>query len=198
MGLIVPSTIAAQREDQPLTYAWFVGIDWGSKQHQVYVLDRDRRRVGERVVDHDGSQSGSGWRTGCGRCRRANRSGWPWPSKCRGARLSKGCSNAASTSLRLIPNNSTGSGIVTVSPAPRMTGAMPLSWPIPCAPISPVFVGSNWKNRNSYGYESSVARKKRCSKTSVAVPIGCGTSCTGFIPRCSRCARGPMSPGCGT
>lgn len=55
MGLIVPSTIAAQREDQPLTYAWFVGIDWGSKQHQVYVLDRDRRRVGERVVDHDGT-----------------------------------------------------------------------------------------------------------------------------------------------
>src|SRR5262249_12855037 len=33
----------------------FVGIDWGSQQHQVSVLDRDRRRVGERVVDHDGA-----------------------------------------------------------------------------------------------------------------------------------------------
>ena len=53
MGLIVPTTIHPEREDQPLPYEWFVGIDWGSQQHQVSVLDRDRRRVGERVVDHD-------------------------------------------------------------------------------------------------------------------------------------------------
>jgi len=43
-----------EREEQPLQYEWFVGIDWGSQQHQVCVLDRDRRRVGERAVDHDG------------------------------------------------------------------------------------------------------------------------------------------------
>ena len=55
MGLIVPTTRHPEREDQPLPYEWFVGIDWGSQQHQVYVLDRDRRRVGERVVDHDGA-----------------------------------------------------------------------------------------------------------------------------------------------
>src|SRR2546421_4030785 len=55
MGLIVPSSIHPEREDQPLPYEWFVGIDWGSQQHQVSVLDRDRRRVGERVVDHDGA-----------------------------------------------------------------------------------------------------------------------------------------------
>ena len=55
MGLIVPTTIHPEREDQPLPYDWFVGIDWGSQQHQVSVLDRDRRRVGERVVDHDGA-----------------------------------------------------------------------------------------------------------------------------------------------
>src|SRR6266436_4520905 len=55
MGLIVPTTIHPAREDQPLPYEWFVGIDWGSQQHQVSVLDRDRRRVGERVVDHDGA-----------------------------------------------------------------------------------------------------------------------------------------------
>ena len=79
-----------------------------------------------------------------------------------------------------------------------MTGAMPLSWPIPSVPISRVFVGSNSMTRNSYCYESSVERKKRCSKTFVVVPIGYETSCTGFIPRCSSCARLPMSPGCGT
>src|SRR5438132_6124263 len=56
MGLIVPSTLHPEREDQPLPYEWFVGIDWGSQQHQVSVLDRDRRRVGERVVDHDGAR----------------------------------------------------------------------------------------------------------------------------------------------
>jgi transposase len=55
MGLIVPTTIHPEQEDQPLPYEWFVGIDWGSQPHQVSVLDRDRRRVGERVVDHDGA-----------------------------------------------------------------------------------------------------------------------------------------------
>ena len=55
MSLIVPTTIHPEREDQPLPYDCFVGIDWGSQQHQVSVLDRDRRRVGERVVDHDGA-----------------------------------------------------------------------------------------------------------------------------------------------
>src|SRR2546430_13894670 len=55
MGLIVPSTIHPEREDQPLPSEWFVGIDWGSQQHQVCVLDRARRLVGARAVDHDGA-----------------------------------------------------------------------------------------------------------------------------------------------
>src|SRR3989449_3886104 len=55
MGLIVPTNLHPAREDQPLPYEWFVGIDWGSQRHQVCVLDRDRRQVGERVVDHDGA-----------------------------------------------------------------------------------------------------------------------------------------------
>jgi hypothetical protein len=60
MGLIVPTAMYstamyAERDDQPMPYEWCVGIDWGSQQHQVWVLDRDRRRVGERVVDHDGA-----------------------------------------------------------------------------------------------------------------------------------------------
>ena len=55
MGLIVPTVMQPERADQPPPYDCFVGIDWGSQQHQVYVLDRDRRRLGERVVDHDGA-----------------------------------------------------------------------------------------------------------------------------------------------
>ncbi len=55
MGLIVPTTIQPEREDQPLPSEWFVGIDWGSQPHQVCVLDRDRRLGGERTVDHDGA-----------------------------------------------------------------------------------------------------------------------------------------------
>src|SRR5499433_1345207 len=55
MGLIVPSAMHPEQADQPLPYEWFVGIDWGSQQHQVCVLDRDRRRVGARAVDHDGA-----------------------------------------------------------------------------------------------------------------------------------------------
>jgi Transposase/Transposase IS116/IS110/IS902 family len=55
MGLIVPSAMHPERADQPMPYECFVGIDWGSQRHQVCVLDRDRRRVGERVIDHDGA-----------------------------------------------------------------------------------------------------------------------------------------------
>src|SRR5919106_37613 len=55
MGLIVPTAMHPEPDDQLLPYDWFVGIDWGSQQHQVSVLDRNRRRVGERVVDHDGA-----------------------------------------------------------------------------------------------------------------------------------------------
>ena len=55
MGLIMPTAMPPEREEQPLPYEWFVGIDWGSQQHQVSVLDRDRRRVGERAVDHEGA-----------------------------------------------------------------------------------------------------------------------------------------------
>src|SRR5499427_1730053 len=55
MGLTVPTTMPPERDAQLMPYEWFVGIAWGSQPHQVCVLDRDRRRVGERVVDHDGA-----------------------------------------------------------------------------------------------------------------------------------------------
>ena len=55
MGLVIPTTVHPEPDNQPLPYDWFVGIDWGSEKHQVCVLDGDRRRVGERVVDHDGA-----------------------------------------------------------------------------------------------------------------------------------------------
>ena len=55
MGLIVPSIMHPEQADQSIPYEWFVGIDWGSQQHQVCILDRDRRLVGERTVDHDGA-----------------------------------------------------------------------------------------------------------------------------------------------
>jgi hypothetical protein len=55
MGLVVQTAIHPEQDDHDLPYEWFVGIDWGSQQHQVCVLDRDRCRVGERSVDHDGA-----------------------------------------------------------------------------------------------------------------------------------------------
>src|SRR6266568_2304799 len=55
MGLIEPTPMPPERDEQATSYNWYVGIDWGSQQHQVCVLDRDRNVVGERVVDHDGS-----------------------------------------------------------------------------------------------------------------------------------------------
>jgi transposase len=55
MGLVVKTTIHPEQDDHGMPYEWFVGIDWGSQRHQVCVLDRDRRRVGERAIDHDGA-----------------------------------------------------------------------------------------------------------------------------------------------
>jgi transposase len=55
MGFIVPIDMHPEQADQPMPYEWFVGIDWGSQQHQVCVLDGERRRVGERAIDHDGA-----------------------------------------------------------------------------------------------------------------------------------------------
>src|SRR5215475_10282207 len=55
MGLIVPNARHLERADQPMPYEWCVGIDWGSQRHQVCVLDRNRRLVGERTVSHDGT-----------------------------------------------------------------------------------------------------------------------------------------------
>src|SRR5262252_1830013 len=55
MGFIVPTDMHPERDDQSIPYEWCVGIDWGSQQHQVCVLDGARRRVGERAIDHDGA-----------------------------------------------------------------------------------------------------------------------------------------------
>src|SRR5499427_763793 len=55
MGFIVPTDMHPERDDQSIPYEWCVGIDWGSQQHQVCVLDRNRRRVGERTIDHEGA-----------------------------------------------------------------------------------------------------------------------------------------------
>ena len=187
----------SRRDDQPLPYEWFVGIDWGSQQHQVCVLDRDRRRVGERVVDHDGASL-------------ARLADWLWT-------LSAGQPQRVAVAIE-VPRGAIVEGLLergfhvfAINPKQldrfrdrhSVAGAKDdrrdaFVLADSSVPISPVFVGSNWMHRNSYCYESSVARKKRCSKSSVGVPIGYGTSCTGFIPRCSSCARRPMSPGCGT
>jgi len=42
-------------QEASIAHQWFVGIDWGDQHHQVVVLDQHRRRVGERVVPHDGT-----------------------------------------------------------------------------------------------------------------------------------------------
>src|SRR5215468_837448 len=55
MGLVVQTALHPEQAEHGMSYKWCVGIDWGSQQHQVCVLDRDRRRVGERSVDHDGA-----------------------------------------------------------------------------------------------------------------------------------------------
>ncbi len=37
-----------------MTEAWFVGVDWGSKEHHVCLLDASGKVVGQRAFDHNG------------------------------------------------------------------------------------------------------------------------------------------------
>src|SRR3954464_14615750 len=37
------------------TFAWFVGVDWGSEKHQVCILDQHGTIVGERNFPHGGA-----------------------------------------------------------------------------------------------------------------------------------------------
>src|SRR5580704_10412927 len=37
------------------TFAWFVGVDWGSEKHQVCILDQQGTIVGERHFPHGGA-----------------------------------------------------------------------------------------------------------------------------------------------
>src|SRR4029453_3976837 len=55
MGLVVQTALHPEQDEHGMFYEWFVGIDWGSQQPQVFVLVRDRGRGGERSVDHDGA-----------------------------------------------------------------------------------------------------------------------------------------------
>src|SRR5215510_11028534 len=54
MAVSVHTDPSNEYTDHALPYQWFVGIDWGSQTHQVCVLDRERHRVGERSVEHEG------------------------------------------------------------------------------------------------------------------------------------------------
>jgi len=36
-------------------FNWYVGIDWGSKKHRVYVMDAQGNRLGHRWIEHDGA-----------------------------------------------------------------------------------------------------------------------------------------------
>jgi transposase len=54
MGVSVYKDRSYEGTDHAIPYQWFVGIDWGSQTHQVCVLDRERHRVGERSIEHEG------------------------------------------------------------------------------------------------------------------------------------------------
>ena len=42
-------------EEVTLQAAWFVGVDWGSQEHQVCVTDADGKVLGERMFEHGGA-----------------------------------------------------------------------------------------------------------------------------------------------
>jgi hypothetical protein len=142
----------------------------------------------------------AGWlgaRPGGGPWRRDHHSGAPSPSKCRGARWSRGGAPAAAPSWRCIPSPAPGAGRVPGRREPRRIGALPASWPMPSGPLSRVVVGSPGVPRTLSGYERAAARKPRGSQTAGALPRGDGTSDSGCRRRCCRGARRLRRPGGG-
>src|SRR4051812_50009701 len=54
-------TARGTREDRTMadeTFRWFAGVDWGSAKHQVCLLDRAGKVVGERAFAHGGAGPG--------------------------------------------------------------------------------------------------------------------------------------------
>ena len=68
-------------QEASIAHQWFVGIDWGDQNHQVVILDQQRRRVGERVVPHDGTSLAqlASWLREVQAARPARS---PWPLRC--------------------------------------------------------------------------------------------------------------------
>ena len=50
-----------------MTEAWFVGVDWGSKEHHVCLLDASGKVVGQRAFNHNGEglSAMADWLLGC-------------------------------------------------------------------------------------------------------------------------------------
>src|ERR671910_2233038 len=54
-SVVAARATAGARTMAEVTIGWFAGVDWGSQQHQVCVLDAAGKVVGERVFPHGGA-----------------------------------------------------------------------------------------------------------------------------------------------
>src|ERR671910_1317951 len=54
-SVVAARATAGARTMAEVTIGWFAGVDWGSQQHQVCLLDAAGKIVGERVFPHGGA-----------------------------------------------------------------------------------------------------------------------------------------------
>ena len=124
-------------------YRLLVGIDWATQAHQVCVLDRQGRLLGQRRVEHRAEAIAAmiDWLIGlAGGDPAAIAVAIEVP---RGA-VVEALVEQAFMSSRSIQSSSTVSAIATRWPALRMTGETPSCWPIHSGRIFPPSAVSIW------------------------------------------------------
>src|SRR5436309_7850770 len=147
-----------------LSYQIYVGVDWGTEEHRVVILDAERRVLHDRRVRQEAMalETFATWLSdlvggrvdtvAVARRRRAA----PW---------SRRSWRAASTCSPSIRNSSIAFGTALRSPAPRMIAGTPTSSAMPWPPIDPPFAGSHPRTRGSSSCGSSLVSMTTSSRS---------------------------------
>ncbi len=128
---------------------YFVGVDWGSKAHQLCIVDRTGSICAQRSFEHSGRGLShmAAWILDVTECPR-QQLGIAIETP-RGP-VVESLLGRPSRSIRSIRNSWTGCAIASVWPGPRMTGSMPRCWPNRCVWTATCFESSKCPAANWY------------------------------------------------
>jgi hypothetical protein len=124
-------------------YRLYVGIDWASEAHQACVPDQTRRIVSERAFAHAGDAVAA-FAEWLNDLAGDDPGGVAVAIEIPRGAVVETLVERGFHIYAINPNSSIASATATALPAPRMTGVMPSSSVIRCAPIETVFGACTW------------------------------------------------------